>query len=41
MATLYLNDQACNRETEPVVNCETAYLLQEHGKQFEVCFVYA
>ena len=40
MATLYLNDQACNRETEPVIKCQTAYLLQEHGKQFEVCSVW-
>ena len=37
MATLYLNDQACNRETEPLITCDTAYFLQDSGKQFQVC----
>lgn len=39
MATLYLNDMACNRETEPLVRCETAYLLTLHGKQAKVCSI--
>ena len=36
MATLYLNDEACNRETEPLVHCETAYLLQTASERVEV-----
>ena len=36
MATMYLNDEACNRETEPLVHCETAYLLQTVSEQVEV-----
>ena len=36
MATMYLNDEACNRETEPLVHCETAYLLQTASEQVEV-----
>ncbi|KAL3147241.1 hypothetical protein ABBQ32_002735 [Trebouxia sp. C0010 RCD-2024] len=39
MATFYLNDMACNRETEPLVHCETAYLLTSHSKQAQVCSI--
>lgn len=36
MATLYLNDEACNRETGPRMYCETAYLFQTVHNQVEV-----
>ena len=36
MATLYLNDEACNRQTASVINCDTAWVVQTQGSQPEV-----
>ncbi len=36
MATLYLNDEACNRQTAPTITCEAAWFLQIQGSQPEV-----
>ena len=36
MATLYLNDEACNRQTAPVITCDIAWVVQMQGSQPEV-----
>ncbi|KAL0035627.1 hypothetical protein WJX79_004065 [Trebouxia sp. C0005] len=36
MATLYLNDEACNRQTAPVITCDAAWVVQTQGSQPEV-----
>ena len=36
MATLYLNDEACNRQTAPVITCDAAWVVQMQGSQPEV-----